>query len=57
MSGSEVGQDAPASCCLYPFFARHDQRAQEARPRTDYTHRDALATPWKPFAQSSFLLQ
>jgi hypothetical protein len=45
--GSEVGQDVPASCCLYPFFARRDQYAQEARPRTDYTHRDTLAAPWK----------
>ena len=55
--GSEVGKDAPASRCLDPFFARSDNCSLQARPRPNYTHRDALAGTCNSFEKGGSLLQ
>jgi hypothetical protein len=55
--GSEVGKDVPASHCLYPFFARRVQHALQAGPRTNYTHRNAPAAPWKSRGNCIAVLQ
>jgi hypothetical protein len=55
--GGEVGKDVPPSRCLYPFFARRVQHALQARPRTNYTRRYALAARWKSRGKCIAVLQ